>query len=208
MLKLGEEAKAKNLKVGVGLMCRHCPARGEMFKKIQDGMIGDITLLRAYRQHNPVAFFESAPKPAGITELLYQVQRFHSFLWASGGCYSDFYIHNIDECCWMKNAWPVEASGSGGRHYRGNSIDQNFDSYSVEYTFGDGTKLLLEGRCMTGCDQQFASLRARHQRLGDHLVQQPLAVALPAAQEPAQQQRPGRAEEVSEGHHLEMREGA
>jgi predicted dehydrogenase len=158
MLKLGEEAKAKNLKVGVGLMCRHCPARGEMYKKIQDGMIGDITLLRAYRQHNPVAFFESAPKPAGITELLYQVQRFHSFLWASGGCYSDFYIHNIDECCWMKNAWPVEARGSGGRHYRGNSIDQNFDSYSVEYTFADGTKLLLEGRCMNGCDQQFASL--------------------------------------------------
>jgi len=158
MLKLGEEAKGKNLKVGVGLMCRHCPARGEMFKKIQDGMIGDITLLRAYRQHNPVAFFESAPKPAGITDLLYQVQRFHSFLWASGGCYSDFYIHNIDECCWMKNDWPVEASGSGGRHYRGNSIDQNFDSYSVEYTFRDGTKLLLEGRCMNGCDQQFASL--------------------------------------------------
>ncbi len=158
MLKLGEEAKSKNLKVGVGLMCRHCPARGEMFKKIQDGMIGDITLLRAYRQHNPVGFFASPPKPAGISELLYQVQRFHSFLWASGGCYSDFYIHNIDECCWMKDAWPVEARASGGRHYRGNNIDQNFDSYSVEYTFGDGTKLLLEGRCMNGCDQQFASL--------------------------------------------------
>ena len=31
------------------------------------------------------------------------------FLWASGGCYSDFHIHNIDECCWMKDAWPVEA---------------------------------------------------------------------------------------------------
>jgi len=158
MMKLGEEAKKRNLKVGVGLMCRHCPARGEMYKRIQDGMIGDITLLRAYRQHNPVAFFESAPKPNGITELLYQIQRFHSFLWASGGCYSDFYIHNIDECCWMKNAWPVEARGAGGRHYRGNSIDQNFDVYSVEYTFGDGTKLLLEGRCMNGCDQQFASL--------------------------------------------------
>ncbi|HEY7311952.1 MAG TPA: Gfo/Idh/MocA family oxidoreductase [Gemmataceae bacterium] len=158
MLKLGEEAKKRNLKVGVGLMCRHCPARGEMFKKIKDGLIGDLTLLRAYRQHNPVAFFQSAPKPAGISELLYQVQRFHSFLWASGGCYSDFYIHNIDECCWMKDAWPVEARAAGGRHYRGNSIDQNFDVYSVEYTFADGTKLLLEGRCMNGCDQQFASL--------------------------------------------------
>jgi len=158
MLKLGEEAKKRNLKVGVGLMCRHCPARGELFKKIKDGMIGDLTLLRAYRQHNPVAFFASQPKPNGISELLYQIQRFHSFLWASGGCFSDFYIHNIDECCWMKDAWPVEARAAGGRHYRENSIDQNFDVYSVEYTFGDGTKLLLEGRCMNGCDQQFASL--------------------------------------------------
>ena len=49
MLKLGEEAKRRNLKVGVGLMCRHCPARGELHKRIKDGMIGDLTLLRAYR---------------------------------------------------------------------------------------------------------------------------------------------------------------
>jgi predicted dehydrogenase len=99
----------------------------------------------------------SDPKPDGITELLYQVKRFHSFLWASGGCYSDFLIHNIDECCWMKDAFPVEAWANGGRHYRGNSIDQNFDHYSVEYTFPDGTKLLLEGRTINGCHQRFAS---------------------------------------------------
>src|SRR5439155_11637833 len=36
-------------------------------------------------------------------------------------------------------------------------VDQNFDTYSTEYTFGDGTKLYLEGRCMTGCHQEFAS---------------------------------------------------
>jgi predicted dehydrogenase len=161
MLKLGEEAKAKNLKVGVGLMCRHCHARQELYRRIRDGQIGEITLLRAYRQHGPVAFFASRPKPEGITELLYQVQRFHSFLWASGGCYSDFYIHHIDECCWMKDAWPIQARGSGGRHFHNDSgstdIDQNFDVYSVEYTFADGAKLWLEGRCMTGCETEFAS---------------------------------------------------
>src|SRR5262249_17052255 len=91
------------------------------------------------------------------SELLYQVQRFHSFLWASGGCYSDFLIHNIDESCWMKDAWPVQAKGSGGRQYRGNNIDQNFDTYSVEYTFADGTKMYREGRNMNGCHQEFAS---------------------------------------------------
>jgi hypothetical protein len=57
----------------------------------------------------------------------------------------------------MKNAWPVEAQASGGRHYRGNNVDQNFDSYSVEYTFDDGAKLFHYGRTMVGCHDQFAS---------------------------------------------------
>jgi predicted dehydrogenase len=157
MFKLGEESEKKNLKVGVGLMCRHCEARGELYDKIKSGQIGEIEFLRAYRMHGPIAFFKSAPKPSGISDLMYQVQRFHSFLWASGGCYSDFYIHNIDECCWMKDAWPIEAKACGGRHFRGDSIDQNLDTYSVEYSFADGAKLFLEGRNMDGCHQEFAS---------------------------------------------------
>ena len=157
MIALGEEAKKKNLKVGVGLMCRHCDARAELHKRIKDGQIGDILLMRAYRQTGPVGSALTPPKPEGITELMYQIRRFHGFLWASGGCFSDFLIHNIDECCWMKDAWPVKASGTGGRHYREGFIDQNFDTYSVEYTFADGTKLMLEGRNMDGCEQTFAS---------------------------------------------------
>ena len=115
MIALGEEAKKKNLKVGVGLMCRHCEARGELLNRINDGAIGDIIMLRAYRQTGPVGSALTGPKPDGISELLYQIKRFHGFLWASGGCFSDFLIHNIDECCWMKGSWPVSAKGSGGR---------------------------------------------------------------------------------------------
>jgi predicted dehydrogenase len=157
MLALGEEAKKKSLKVAVGLMCRHCEARQELYSRIKDGQIGDLLLLRAYRQTGPVGSALTPPKPDGISELLYQIQKFHGFLWASGGCFSDFLIHNIDECCWMKDAWPVSAKGSGARCYRGDCIDQNFDTYSVEYTFADGTKLQLEGRNIDGCAQEFAS---------------------------------------------------
>lgn len=157
MLDLGEQSVKKNMKVGVGLMCRHCAVRAELFKRIKDGEIGDLMLLRAYRMGGVTAMEFSEPRPMGISELLYQIKRFHSFLWASGGCYSDFLIHNIDECCWMKDAWPVEAKACGGRHYRGKYIDQNFDVYSVEYTFPDGAKLLLEGRSMPGCHGEFAS---------------------------------------------------
>lgn len=158
MLKLAEESEKRNLKVGVGLMWRHARARRALKEQITSGRIGDILAMRTYRMHGPVASFASEPNPKRVSELLYQIERFHSFLWASGGCYSDFYIHSIDECCWMKDAWPVQARANGGRHYRGNSIDQNFDNYSVEYTFADGTKLFLYGRCITGAYEQFDSL--------------------------------------------------
>lgn len=157
MLQLAEASVKKNLKVGVGLMCRHCQARAELAGRIRDGAIGDIVTLRAYRMHGPIGFFASDPKPEGITETMYQIQRFHSFLWSGGGAFSDFYIHNIDECCWMKDAWPVRAQASGGRHYRGNSVDQNFDNYSVEYSFADGSRLFLFGRCIEGTQKEFAS---------------------------------------------------
>ena len=112
--------------------------------------------------HGPVGSFQSPPKPDDISELMYQVQRFHSFLWASGGNYSDFYIHIIDHLGWMKNAWPVKAQALGGRHYRQSAegiayIDQNFDVYAVEYTYEDGTKFNFDGRCMTGCNDIYSS---------------------------------------------------
>ena len=45
MLALAEKSIQKNLKVGVGLMCRHCKARQELFDRIKGGQIGDIVAL-------------------------------------------------------------------------------------------------------------------------------------------------------------------
>ncbi len=36
-------------------------------------------------------------------------------------------------------------------------MDQNFDTYGVEYTFADGAKLMLDGRCMPGCHNDHSS---------------------------------------------------
>jgi predicted dehydrogenase len=133
MFTLGHEAQAKNLKVGVGLMSRHNRAMEELAKRVH-----------------------------GITDLLYQVQRFHSFIWASGGCFNDFYIHLIDQLGWMKNEWPVKAQALGGREYRTSPegvmyVDQNFDTYSVEYTYSDGTKFFFDGRTIPGCEEIYSS---------------------------------------------------
>jgi predicted dehydrogenase len=163
MFKLAEEAAAKNLKVGVGLMSRHSRALQELHQRIQDGELGEVILMRGYRMHEPAGSAFSTKWPGGEpNELLWQIQHFHSFLWASGGCFSDFYIHHIDHLCWMKNAWPIKAQAIGGRHYRQSPdgqpcVDQNFDSYSVEYTFADGTKMYMDGRCMYHCNDIYSS---------------------------------------------------
>lgn len=162
MLDLAEKSVAKNLKVGVGLMSRHSRALQEVHQRIQDGEIGDIVSMFAYRMTGPTGSAFSTKWPGTPSELLWQIRHFHSFIWASGGCFNDFYIHVIDHCCWMKNAWPVKAQALGGRHYKTTAdgkpfVDQNFDTYSVEYTFADGSKLVADGRCIAGCENIYSS---------------------------------------------------
>ena len=157
MYALADEAAKKNLKVAVGLMSRHSKAMIELHERVSDGEIGEIILMRGYRMAGPLASAFSEKWDGKGSELLWQISRFHSFIWASGGCFSDFYIHHIDHCCWMKNAWPVKAHAIGGRHYRSNYVDQNFDSYSVEYTFADNTKFIMDGRCMVGAVPMYNS---------------------------------------------------
>jgi predicted dehydrogenase len=155
MIQLASEADKKNLKVGVGLMVRHCRGRQELLKRIQDGEIGDILMMRGYRMGGRAAAV--GPKKPGMDELRWQVRTFHSWIWASGGIYSDFYIHQIDELSWMKGAWPISAHALGGRQVRGDAVDQNFDNYAIEYTYPDGCRLFYQGRNMAGCKNEFAS---------------------------------------------------
>jgi len=162
MFELARQSREKNLKVGVGLMSRHSRALQQLAERIHNGEIGDVILQRGYRMHGPIGFFCSLPKPPGISDLMYQIQRFHSFIWASGGNYSDFYIHIVDHQCWMKNDWPEKAQALGGRHYRQSPegityVDQNFDTYSVEYTYPDGSTFILDGRCILGCKDIYSS---------------------------------------------------
>lgn len=165
LLEINEKAKEKGLKVGVGLMCRHCKSRNELKKRIDDGAIGEITFMRSYRMQGPIGSCFTPKNETDMSELMYQIKNFHSFLWLSGGSFSDFFIHGIDEMCMMKNDFPVEAQSVGGRHYKMieqngemvEAVDQNFDSYGVEYTFRDGTKAMFDGRNMAGCHQEFAA---------------------------------------------------
>ena len=156
ILRAGEAAEKKNLKIGAGLMCRHSSARQALIQKIREGAIGDIQLIRAYRMDSSYAM---PPFPRGENELLWQLSPGHpyQFLWSSGGLFIELMIHQIDECFWIKDSWPVSAHGVGGRFAGSTDCSQNLDSYSIEYTFADGTKALVTGRYIPTCYTDFAT---------------------------------------------------
>jgi predicted dehydrogenase len=147
VLRAGEEATKKNLKVATGLMSRHYKPLEEAVCKLHEGDIGKIITCWAYREHGPVGL---RPRRPGMNELAHQIQNYSCFTWLNGSFILDWLIHNIDVCCWCKKAWPVSAQGQGGRQVR-TQPDQLFDHYAVEYTFADGTRLFAQGRHMAGC---------------------------------------------------------
>jgi len=147
VLKAGKAAERKNLKIAGGLMSRHYKPLEEAVGRLHDGIIGDIITCWAYREHHQVGF---APKQAGMTEMAHQIRNYSNFTWVNGSFILDWLIHNLDVCCWCKDAWPVSAQGQGGRQVRTHA-DQLFDHYAVEYRFPDGTRLFAQGRHMANC---------------------------------------------------------
>ena len=147
VLKAGEEAAKKNLKIAGGLMSRHYKPLEEAVAQIHNGAIGEVITCWAYREHGPVGF---GPKSAGQSVMAHQIRNYSCFTWVNGSFILDWLIHNLDVCCWVKDAWPVSAQGQGGRQVRDHA-DQLFDHYAVEYTFADGTRLFAQGRHMANC---------------------------------------------------------
>ncbi len=155
LMRAGEEAKKKNLKIAAGLQCRHSVNRQELIKRIRDGELGDLQLIRAYRMH-PVGGM--GPKPENYDELLWQIKNFTRFFWVSGGLFAEMNIHQIDEICWLKGDLPISAHGIGGRRANSDDHGQGFDSFSIEWTFPDGTKATDNVRWLGGhCHKEFAT---------------------------------------------------
>ena len=147
VLRTGELAREKNVKVAGGLMSRHYQPLEEAVARIHDGQIGEVITTWAYRMHGPVGLGAKQP---GMNDLAYQIANYSCFTWLNGSFLLDWLIHNIDVSCWVKNDWPVSAQGMGGRQVR-QEADQLFDHYGAEYTFADGTRMFAQGRHMTQC---------------------------------------------------------
>ena len=159
VLAASQKAKEKGLAVGVGLQRHHQAGYIETMKRLKDGAIGDIMLTKVYWNGGGVwvrsrADFEKAygHKPS---EMEYQVNNWYYFNWLCGDHICEQHIHNLDVSNWLKDAYPVEASGMGGRQVRtGKDHGQIFDHHFLDYTYADGTTMMSQCRHIVGCSNK------------------------------------------------------
>jgi len=133
MRETNEKAKAKGLKVGVGLNNRHYFRTQETIKAIHDGELGALYSFLVFRCHAA----HGLGQRGDLTPLQHQLRRIFNFNWLTGGFIVDALIHNLDICCWANQKLPVAALGMGGRLFRRDQ-DDLIDNANVQYMFDDG----------------------------------------------------------------------
>jgi predicted dehydrogenase len=155
LLRAAQEADKKGVKIAAGLQCRHSPARAALIDKINSGALGDLQYVRANRLGGRGWLGNQGDRS---NDLLAQLQfGRNNLLWVGSGQMVDYLIHQIDECCWLMDGWPVSCQGMGGREVASTDRGQTLDVYSMEFTFKDGRKAFCGFRRAEGGQNEFAT---------------------------------------------------
>jgi predicted dehydrogenase len=148
VLETAEEAKKKKRNVVVGLQRHYQNSYRELYKRVKDGMIGDITSGQVWWNNDGVWV---KMRQAGQTEMEYQMRNWYYFNWLCGDHITEQHIHNIDVMNWFKGAYPVKAQGLGGRQVRtGKEYGEIYDHHFVEFHYADGSVMNSQCRHIKG----------------------------------------------------------
>ncbi|HTU17771.1 MAG TPA: Gfo/Idh/MocA family oxidoreductase [Gemmataceae bacterium] len=143
-----EEARKKNLAVGVGTQRRHQRAYLEVLKRIQDGAIGELVGGRCYWNQNTNTKRRAEP---GETNLAYQIRNWYGFPWLSGDHIVEQHVHNLDVLNWALGAHPVAAVGMGYRVPRDPGYGPIYNFFAVDLEYPNGVHALSMCRQISSC---------------------------------------------------------
>ena len=148
VLDMAAVAKQKKLNVVVGLQRHYQNSYRELYKRVKDGMIGDITSSQVWWNNDGVWVKMREPKQ---TEMEYQMRNWYYFNWLCGDHITEQHIHNIDVMNWFKGDYPVKAQGMGGRQVRnGKEFGEIYDHHFVEFHYADGSVMNSQCRHIKG----------------------------------------------------------
>jgi len=141
-----KQAAAKNLCVVTGTQRHHQRSYVESYKKIMEGMIGEITGGVVYWNQSMLWYRE---REKGWNDFEYMVKDWVNWKWLSGDHIVEQHVHNIDVFTWFSGLKPVSAVGFGSRHRR--VTGDQYDNFSVDFVMENGIHLHSMCRQIDGC---------------------------------------------------------
>ena len=152
VLASAAEAKKKNLAVVAGFCWRYDYARREFYKRIHDGAIGDIRAIYATYLTGPVKPMPPASqRPAGMSDVEWQVKNWYNFTWLSGDGLVEQACHSVDKIAWAMNGLlPARVVATGGRQIPNNE-GNIFDHIDVFYEYENGVRAFMAQRQISNC---------------------------------------------------------
>lgn len=141
-----KQAMAKNLCVITGTQRHHQRGYVESYKKIMEGMIGEITGGVVY-WNGAVPWFRT--RQAGWSDGEFMLKDWVNYRWLSGDHIVEQHVHNIDVFTWFSGLKPVSAVGFGSRLRR--TTGDQFDNFSIDFTMENGVHLHSMCRQIEGC---------------------------------------------------------
>jgi predicted dehydrogenase len=144
------EAQRRNLALVSGLCWRYHEGMRETFRRVHDGVIGDIVTLQCV--YNTGELWHRDRQP-GWSDMEWQMRNWLYFTWLSGDHIVEQHVHSIDKMAWaMKDTYPERAVGLGGRQVRtGAEFGHIFDHHAVVFEYANGVKVFSSCRQQAGC---------------------------------------------------------
>ncbi|MEI6714283.1 MAG: Gfo/Idh/MocA family oxidoreductase [Verrucomicrobiota bacterium] len=148
VLEAAKEADSKGLKIVVGLQRHYEEAYRETYKRVKDGMIGDIIQANVYWNGAGIWWRK---REEGMTDFMAQVHNWYHFNYLSGDHICEQHVHNIDVANWFLGETPVSAFGVGGRHFRNtDQPSEIFDHFAVNLIYPSGASVASQCRQYPG----------------------------------------------------------
>ena len=140
VIDLAKKAKEKKLGFMSGFCWRHHYPKQEIFKRIQDGALGDLRAM--YSTYNGGEVWKKT-REEGWGDLEAQMRNWNAHLWLSGDSIVEQAVHCIDMMQWaMGEQLPVHAEGSGGRQVYDDpdKYGNIYDHFACVYQWENGAK--------------------------------------------------------------------
>lgn len=145
-------SKEKKLNIVTGFCWRYDMPRRALYEKVHEGALGQLQAVYGTYLTGPVKPMTPGDrKPAGMSDLEWQIRHWMNFNWLAGDGYVEQCIHTVDKLMWaFQDKPPAKCSATGGR-VRVPDDGNIFDHMTVVYEWPNGARGIVAQRQIPGC---------------------------------------------------------